>query len=101
MIYGRQAEDALAQLEDVILSTMWDNARSSCFEPDGIAFNLRFFEPLTREVARGVRRNLKDKGQVVHMKGLWSEDVEPMGSGYALTWESVQGFKRMEEEDAA
>lgn len=81
----RQAIDAISQLEDVMLTKMWWSARGSEFGPDGIAFGLRFFDPIPREVARGMLRHMKDHGLVQHMIGLWNEDGEPRGAGYALT----------------
>lgn len=89
----RQAIDAISQLEDVILTKMWDQARGSEFGPDGIAFGLQFFDPIPREVARGMLRHMKDRGLVQHMKGLWSEDGEPRGSGYALTQKAVSDMR--------
>ena len=95
----RQAKDALADLEDVVLTYMWERAQNSEFGPDGIAFGLRFFEPiLPREVARGILRNLRDKGALVFMRGLWTEDGEPAGAGYALTWKTVCEFRALERE---
>lgn len=94
----RQAIDAISQLEDVILTKMWDAARGSEWGDDGIAFGLRFFDPIPREVARGMLRHMKDRGLVQHMKGLWSEDGEPRGSGYALTQKAVNEMRAGERE---
>ncbi|HEY7823726.1 MAG TPA: hypothetical protein VIG24_12870 [Acidimicrobiia bacterium] len=97
----RQAIDAVSQLEDVMLTQMWSAARGSEFGPDGIAFNLRFFDPIPREVARGMLRHMKDRGLVHHMLGLWSEDGEPRGSGYALTRKAVADMRTGERETFA
>lgn len=95
-----QAADALAQLEDVVLTYIWERARGSEFGPDGVAFGLRFFEPiLPREVARGVLRHLRNKGALVFMRGLWTEDGEPAGAGYALTDKTVREFRELEREE--
>lgn len=97
--FARQSADALSQLEDTMLTRMWEHARGSEFGPDGIAFNLCFFDPIPREVARGVLRSMRDKGMVHHMTGLWSEDGEPRGAGYALTMKTVDEFQQLESED--
>lgn len=97
--YESQSESALEQLEDTMLTRMWEHARGSEFGPDGIAFNLSFFAPVPREVARGVLRNMRDKGMVRHMTGLWSDDGEPRGAGYALTMKTVNEFQQLESED--
>ncbi|UXO93803.1 hypothetical protein Pan1_88 [Pseudanabaena phage Pan1] len=87
----------LGMLEDEVLTYIWEHARNSSFGPDGIAFGLRLFENvLPREVARGVLRNLRDKGHLVFMRGLWTEDGEPAGAGYALTASTVARFRSLE-----
>lgn len=92
----KQAEDALASLEDVILTKMWEGSHTSDWGPTGMAFNLRAFDPLPREVVRGVLRNLRDKGMAQHVRGLWDEGGEPRGAGYALTEKAAQEMQRME-----
>ncbi|ARB06061.1 hypothetical protein FDH38_gp007 [Dinoroseobacter phage vB_DshS-R5C] len=94
----QQAIDALSQLQDVILTKMWDAARGSEFGDDGIAFGLKFFEPIPREIARGMLRDMKDRGYVQHMKGLWSEDGEPRGAGYGLTQKAIRELRSGERE---
>lgn len=96
-----QAMDALAQLEDVMLTKMWESARASEWGDDGCAFGLRFFRPIPTEVARGVLRNMRNEGKVVFWRGLWSEDGEPMGAGYALSRETCLAFRKAEAEAAA
>jgi len=96
MTYESQAAYGFENLEDAIVSKMWEEARGSEFGPDGIAFNLRFFEPLHKEVARGMLRALAERGVVHHMKGLWNEDGEPRGAGYALTIATCRDMKRLD-----
>jgi hypothetical protein len=55
------------------------------------------FDPLAREtgldrkVVRRACRSLARKGLAEYGRGLWSEDGEPAGSGYAATRAGVEG----------
>lgn len=37
------------------------------------------------ELARGILRTLRSKRQVEYVAGLWTEEGEPAGGGYAIT----------------
>lgn len=89
-----KAEDALLSLEDVVLTKMWNGSSISDWGPTGCAFNLRYFDPLPREVVRGVLRNLRNNGMVEHARGLWDENGEPRGAGYALTQKAASKMEK-------
>ena len=62
----------------------------------GYAFSLAFLAQETglhRDVVRGVCRSLTDQGLATYMKGLWTEDGMPAGSGYGIT---NAGAKRLD-----
>lgn len=40
---------------------------------------------IPRELCRALIRGLIDKGLATYHRGLWTEDGEPAGSGYAIT----------------
>ena len=54
---------------------------------DWLAFNLRCFtnDWITRDMASAICKSLRDRGFLTYERGLWSEDGEPAGSGYAIT----------------
>ena len=54
---------------------------------DGWGFHLNCFtsDDFTREMARAILRGLTDKGLAYYMRGLFTEDVVPAGSGYGIT----------------
>jgi hypothetical protein len=70
-------------LETLILSVANDIASNgeNCV-------NLRGLENITklpREICRGICKHLLSNEMISHHKGLWSDDGEPAGSGYAIT----------------
>lgn len=74
--------DPLAALQHVIL-----NALADVSQP-GWCVNLRGLQGRTglpREVLRGLVANLRDRGLASYHKGLWTDDGEPGGAGYAIT----------------
>jgi len=93
-----QATDCIAQLEDVMLTKMWEAARGSMWGDDGTCFGLKFFDPIPTEVARGMLRTMRNEGKVVFHIGLWSEDGEPRGAGYALSGATCREFAKLDEE---
>lgn len=80
MPYDSSTADAVNILEDEMLTLMWD----ATHEP-GWGFGLKFFEPMHREVARGVLRAMAAAGKVEFVKGLWTEDGHMAGAGYSIT----------------
>lgn len=54
---------------------------------DWFAFNLRPFinDWITRDMASAICKSLRDRGYLTYERGLWTEDGEPGGSGYAIT----------------
>lgn len=46
------------------------------------AFERNWF---SRDMARAFLRDLTDRGLAQYSRGLWTEDGEPAGSGYAIT----------------
>lgn len=54
----------------------------------GFAYHLNCFvaEPwVTKDMAWAICRSLTDRGYAFYMRGLWSEDGEPLGAGYGIT----------------
>lgn len=54
---------------------------------DWLAFNLRCFtnDWITRDMASAICKSLRDRGFLTYERGLFTEDGEPAGSGYAIT----------------
>ena len=50
---------------------------------------------ITREIARGVLRDLTDKGLCHYRSGLFTEDGEVAGAGYGLTSEGIATYLSM------
>jgi len=74
-----------------------DNERkvlAALYNEDGICFSGFAFlmeeTGLDRKAVRRSCRSLKRKGLAQFASGLWDEDGEPRGSGYAATKEGVE-----------
>lgn len=54
---------------------------------DWLAFHLRCFENewITKDMARAICRDLRDRGYMRFERGLFTEDGETAGSGYRIT----------------
>jgi len=81
-------------IENYLLHVMESHVPSE-YDRRGYAFSLAFLAQETglhRDVVRGVCRSLTDQGLAFYMKGLWSEDGMPAGSGYGIT---EAGAKRL------
>lgn len=51
----------------------------------GFPLNCFISDDFTKDMARAVLRSLTDKGMAMYMRGLFTEDGNPAGSGYGIT----------------
>ena len=92
------ASGALGQLRLIILEALHDVSEPGwCL---GLAA-LSARTNLPRESLRGIIADLRAEGLVSHHIGLWTEDGEPAGAGYALTDKGASYRERLCEGDAA
>ena len=76
---------AVAILERAVLAVLIDVAERTP-ETNFVGFQKVARETgIGRELVRAILRQLRDKGLAVYYAGLWSEDGEPRGAGYAAT----------------
>jgi len=61
---------------------------------DGWSFGLGAFNEIPREVARGFLRDMRSRGLVEFNRGLFREDGEVGGSGYAITRKGREWLKQ-------
>ena len=86
-------EAARRQIDEHVLGVMFRG-----YIPDfGVCetfFSFRAFEApgLTREIVRGVLRDLTDKGLCRYRAGLWTEDGEVAGAGYGITSKGIEAY---------
>lgn len=51
---------------------------------------------LNREVIRGVIADLRARNFVVYERGLWTEDGQPAGAGYGITYAGFEHIRQTE-----
>ena len=61
---------------------------------EGWSFSLRAFDEIPKEVARGFLRDMRSRGLVEFNRGLFREDGEVGGSGYAITRKGREWLKQ-------
>ena len=67
------------------------------FGPTETYYGLAVFahDGVTKDLARGILRAMTDRGLCQYKSGLFSEDGEPRGSGYAATDAGVARYKQL------
>ena len=76
---------AVAILERAVLAVLIDVAERTP-ETNFVGFQKVASETgIGRELVRAILRQLRDKGLAVYSAGLWSEDGDPRGAGYAAS----------------
>lgn len=77
----RVIENTVLYIMESSQNSFWDGRENQAFYLDFLVQQTG----LHRDVVRGVCRSLTDQGLAFYMKGLWSEDGMPAGSGYGIT----------------
>lgn len=76
---------AVAILERAVLAVLIDAAqRNAEFNFVGLKF-VQNETGIGRELVRAILRQLRDKGLAIYGSGLWTDDGEVAGAGYAAT----------------
>lgn len=94
-ITAQQARDVL---DMAILSDM--NSGSGAFGRYDTYYHLCVLgdpEIIPREMVRAICRDLTDRGYAHFMRGLFTEDGEPAGSGYGITRKGLRYLSALEE----
>ena len=82
---GVSLDRALQMLEASVLIVLAERGWDECETPYLSLKTIARKTGLPVEVVRGLVRGLKERGLTSYRRGLWTDDGEPAGSGYAVT----------------
>ena len=90
-------------LDRIILRRMAEACVVSRWHPPGyFAAHLRALtcDVIDKDIARAICRSLTDRGLASYMRGLWTEDGEPAGAGYHMTWKGWRYLAALDDLEA-
>lgn len=90
-----KVSDAVSALELHVLREMCDSEGPFGFVDTYYGLGVFAYGGVTKEMARAVLRGMTDRGLCQYKSGLFSDDGEPRGSGYAPTHAGVECYKSM------